>query len=194
MEIENKKNKDKYLLIFSPEVNEQTHFFCCCSIFAGNIFISIIFLIIAIIDFISSLYTLNRQSILKLIKALYYSVCGGFLFYSTYSKKYMYGRITYILYEILFFLRLILYIVAVLVNFFSIFIFLKGAYIIKFFVVLLTAFIELGIMSYFIYIIYCHLVLCSESDNEIMNNEEEKDELLRDYKENEKGTIEIKIK
>ena len=189
----NRENEEKYLLIYKPEVTQETKVFCCLSITTGNLFISIILIIIALIDFLNSFYSVKlSKSITKLINGLAYSSCGGCLLYGIYKEKKIYIKFTYILYQIIFFLKLFAYAFFSIIYFILIFIRLDWRFIIRLLALLLLAFIELGIMAYFIYVIYCYLVTIKHDDNNNnINIEEENQELLKSYKEEEQGLKEI---
>ena len=78
-----------------------------------------------------------------------------------------------IIFTILFFLNLI-----------SIFIFWDTYYITKIFAICLAGGIELGIMSYFIFVIYCFLVISKDYDSDLNRVGAEYQELLKDFKDN----------
>ena len=78
---------------------------------------------------------------------------------------------------------MILYLLAFIGNIVSIFIYMDPSYILRIFGVLLAAGIELGIMSYFIFVIYCFLVVNKDVNNDINRIGAEYQELLKDYKE-----------
>ena len=183
MEKTNEEKKDKFLLLFVPKITPQTDVFVCCSITTGNQFISIIFLLISAMHFFNSLYTKNLTSIFHLIYCLVYCASGCFLFYSAFTQKYIFAKISYILYHIVFFIRAILYILIIIGNLINVFIYMDFSYIIRIFGILLAAGIELGIMSYFIFVIYCFLVVSKDMDNDINRVGAEYQELLKDCKE-----------
>ena len=183
MEKSNEEKKDKFLLLFVPKVTAQTDVFVCCSITTGNQFISIILLLISAIHFFNSLYTKNLTSIFHLIYSLVYCASGCFLIISTFTQNYIFAKISYILYQILFFIRAILYILVIIANFLSIFIYMDINYLIRILGVLLAAGIELGIMSYFIFVMYCFLVVCKDMNNDLNRVGAEYQELLKDCKE-----------
>ena len=190
----NRENEEKFLLLYTPEVTQETKVFCCFSITNGNIFISIILLIIAFMNFLNSFYDVKLyKSITKLISGLVYSACGGCLLYGTYKEKRIYIKFSYILYQIIFFLKLFAYAFFSIIYFILIFLRLDWRFIIRLLALLLLAFIELGIIAYFIYVIYCLLVtINNDNDNNNINNiEEENQELLKGYKEEEQGLKEI---
>jgi hypothetical protein len=183
MEKTNEEKRDKFLLLFVPKVTPQTDVFVCCSITVGNQFISIVFLLISATHFFNSLYTKNLTSIFHLVYSLIYCASGCFLLFSTFTQNYIFAKISYILYQILFFIRMILYLLAFIGNIVSIFIYMDPSYILRIFGVLLAAGIELGIMSYFIFVIYCFLVVNKDVNNDINRIGAEYQELLKDYKE-----------
>ena len=188
----NRENEEKFLLIYKPEVTQETKVFCCISITTGNIFISIILIIIAIINFFNSFYSVKlSKSITKLSSGLVYSACGGCLLYGTYKEKKIYIKFSYILYQIIFFVKLFAYAFFSIIYFILIFLRLDWRFIIRLLVLLLLAFIELGIMAYFIYVIYCLLVTIKNGNNNDINIEEENQELLKGYKEEEQGLKKI---
>ena len=170
--------------MFKPEITENTTVCCCVPIKTGNIFISIILFIIACIYFWASLYTYKFASFKNLLNCLIYSLIAGFLLYGILSGKYTYAKLSYIIYEIIFVLKTFLYGYAILYNFILIFLKLDWHYIIRVLVLLLFAVIELGIMCYFIYIIYCFLVITKDSNNIIYQALEESQKLLKDYEKN----------
>ena len=159
MRSERLENEDKFLGMYKPEVTKDTTVCCCISIKTGNIFLSILFFIFACIYFFASLYSNKFASFKNFLNCLVYSVIAGFLLYGIISEKYTYAKISYIIYEIIFVVKLLLYGCAILFNFIFIFLKLDWRYIIRVLVLILFAIIELGIMSYFLYIIYCFLVI-----------------------------------
>ena len=180
MERENDEQKDKYLLLFVPTVNQESDVFVCCSIISGNQFISIILLIISGIYFYNALYATKLTTIFDLILCLVYGASGCFLFISTFNQNYIYAKIPYVLYEITFFIKLVVYIFIFLINILYIFSDLK--FIITTVGLLLGGAIELGIMSYFIYVMYCFLVITKYYNNDINRIGAEYQELLKDSK------------
>ena len=181
MERENDEKKDKYLLLFVPTVNQQSDVFVCCSIINGNQFISLIMLIISCIYFYNAIYSTKLSAILDLIICFVYGASGCFLFMATFSPNYIYAKIPYVLYEITFFVKLIGYIILLFVD--IIYIFTDLTYVTKAFAVLLGGGIELGIMSYFIYVMYCFLIVTKFYNNDINKVGAEYQELLKDFKE-----------
>ena len=181
MERESDEKKDKYLLLFVPTVNQQSDVFVCCSIIVGNQFISIIMLLISCIYFYNALYSTKLSTIIDLIVCLVYGASGCFLLMSTINQNYIYAKITYVLYEITFFVKLIGYIILFLVN--IIYIFSDSRSITKAFAVLLGGGIELGTMSYFLYVMYCFLIISKFYNNDINKVGAEYQELLKDFKE-----------
>ena len=184
MEKSSNEKRDKFLLLFVPTVNQQSDVFVCCSIFTGNLFISIIFLVLSGLYFYNSLFSENLKSILQLIYTLVYGACGCFLLSATFRNNYISGKISYTLYEINFFIKLILYAAMLLINFIFIFIFWDLNYLTKLCAVALAGGIELGIMSYFIFVMYCFLIVSKDYDNDLNRVGAEYQELLKDYKEN----------
>ena len=180
MERENDEKKDKFLLLFIPTVNQQSDVFVCCSITSGNQFISIIMVIISAIYFYNALFGTKLSAIRDLILCLVYSASGIFLLISTFNQNYIFAKIPYVLYEITFFVKFIAYILLFLVNFFYIFSDLK--YLIKVFALLLGGSIELGVMSYFIYVMYCFLIISKYYNNDLNRVGAEYQELLKDFK------------
>ena len=187
MRSERLENEDKFLGMFKPEVTKDTTVCCCLSIKTGNIFISILFFIIACIYFFASLYTNKFASFKNFLNCLLYSVIAGFLLYGIIKEKYTYAKISYIIYEIIFVLKVLAYGYAILFNFILIFLKLDWHYIIVVLILILFAIIELGIMCYFIYIIYCFLVITKDSNNIIYQSSEENQKLLKDYEKNDKN-------
>ena len=187
MRSERLENEDKFLGMFKPEVTKDTTVCCCLSIKTGNIFISILFFIIACIYFFASLYTNKFASFKNFLNCLLYSVIAGFLLYGIIKEKYTYAKISYIIYEIIFVLKVLAYGYAILFNFILIFLKLDWHYIIVVLILILFAIIELGIMCYFIYIIYCFLVITKDSNNIIYQPSEENQKLLKDYEKNDKN-------
>ena len=179
MERENDEKKDKYLLLFVPTVNQQSDVFVCCSIINGNQFISIIMLIISGIYFYNALYE-KLSAFIDLILCLVYGASGCFLIISTFNQNYIYAKIPYVLYEITFFVKFVGYLILFLVNFLYIFSDLK--YLTTMFGILLGGGIELGIMSYFIYVMYCFLIITKYYNNDINRVGAEYQELLKDFK------------
>ena len=184
MEKSNDEKRDKFLLFLVPPVSQQSDVFVCCSITAGNKFISIIFLIISTIYFYNSFYTKDLTSIIQLIYTLIYGACGCFLFNAAFTQNYISAKISYTLYEINFFIKLVLYIILFFINFICMFIFLDYNYLTKICAICLAGGIELGVMSYFIFVMYCFLVISKDLDNDLNKVGAEYQELLKDYKEN----------
>ena len=184
MEKSSDEKRDKFLLLFVPPVTQQSDVFVCCSIVTGNIFISIIFLIISGLYFYNSLYSKNLTSILQIVCTLIYGACGCFLLNASFTSNYISAKIAYILYEINFFIKFILYLILFFINFVCIFIFLDSYYITKIFGVGLAGGIELGIMSYFIFVMYCFLVISKDYDSDLNRVGAEYQELLKDFKDN----------
>ena len=183
MEKTHDEKRDKFLLLFIPSVSQQSDVFICCSIFSGNLFIAIIFLILGGLYFYNSLYTKDLISIFQLIYTLIYGACGCFLLHATFRQNYISAKISYTLYEINFFVKLILYIVMIIINFICFFIFWNLNYITKLLALIIAGGIELGIMSYFIFVMYCFLVVSKDFDNDLNRVGAEYQELLKDYKE-----------
>ena len=144
MEKTNDEKRDKFLLLFVPTVTHQSDVFICCSIGTGNLFISIIFLILSGLYFYNSLYTKDFNSILQLIYTLVYGACGCFLLNATFTQNYIYAKI---------------------------------------FAIFMGGCIELGIMSYFIYVMYCFLIISKYYNNDINRVGAEYQELLKEFKE-----------
>ena len=178
MERENEEKKDKFLLLFVPTVNQQSDVFVCCSIINGNQFISIIMMLISCIYFYNALYTTKLYAIIDLIFCLVYGASGCFLIFSTFNQNYIYAKIAYVLYEITFFVKFIGYIILFLLDFIYIFGDLK--YLTKIFAILLGGMIELGVMAYFIYVMYCFLIISKYYNNDINRVGAEYQELLKD--------------
>ena len=181
MERENDEKRDKFLLLFVPTVNQQSDVFICCSILNGNQFISIIMVILSGFYFYNALYDSKLAAIRDLILCLVYGASGCFLFFSTFNQNYIFAKIPYVLYEIIFFAKFISYLIIFLVNFIYIFSDLK--YLNKIFAIFLGGCIELGIMSYFIYVMYCYLIISKYYNNDINRVGAEYQELLKDFKE-----------
>jgi len=179
MERENDEKKDKFLLLFLPTVNKQSDVFVCCSILNGNQFISILLLMISSIYFYNALYATKLSLILNLIICLVYGASGFFLFYSTMNQNYIFAKIAYVLYEITFFIKFILYLIVFLLDF--LYVFSNTRYLTRMFAVLLGGGIELGIMSYFIYVMYCFLIVTKYYDKDINKIGAEYQELLKDF-------------
>ena len=180
MERENDEKKDKFLLLFVPTVNQQSDVFVCCSITMGNQFISIIMVIISSLYFYNALYDSKLSAIRDLILCLVYGASGIFLIISTFNQNYIFVKIPYVLYEITFFVKFLAYILLFLINFFYIFGDLK--YLTKMFAIFLGGCIELGMMAYFIYVIYCFLIITKYYNDDINRVGAEYQELLKDYK------------
>ena len=195
MRSERLENEDKFLGMYKPEVTKDTTVCCCISIKTGNIFLSILLFIIACIYFWASLNSYKFASFKNFLNCLIYSVIAGFLLYGILSEKYTYAKISYIIYEIIFVFKTFSYGYAILYNFILIFLKLDWRYIISVLVLLLCAIIELGIICYFIYIIYCFLVITKDSNNIVYQYQslEESQKLINDKNENEQTeNIEIK--
>ena len=184
MEKTNDEKRDKFLLLFVPTVTHQSDVFICCSIGTGNLFISIIFLILSGLYFYNSLYTKDFNSFLQLIYTLVYGACGCFLLNATFTQNYISAKISYTLYEINFFIKFIIYIILFFINFISIFIFWDSYYITKICAICLAGGIELGIMSYFIFVMYCFLIVSKDFDSDLNRVGAEYQELLKDFQEN----------
>ena len=182
MEKSSDDKRDKFLLLFVPPVTQQSDVFVCCSIVTGNIFISIIFLIMSALYLYNSLYSKNLTSILQIVYTLIYGACGCFLLNAAFTSNYISAKISYILYEINFFLKCIFYLILFFLNLISIFIFWDTYYIYKIFAVCLAGGIELGIMSYFIFVMYCFLVISKDFDSDLNRVGAEYQELLKDSK------------
>ena len=180
MERENDERKDKFLLLFVPTVNQQSDVFVCCSIISGNQFISLIMVAISCIYFYNALYVTKLSAIIDLLLCLVYGASGIFLLISTFNQNYIYAKIPYVLYEITFFVKFFVYIV--LFIYYFIYLFSDNNYITKLFAVLLGGGIELGIMSYFIYVMYCFLIITKYYNNDINRVGAEYQELLKDSK------------
>ena len=103
------------------------------------------------------------------------------LLMSTFNQNYIYAKIAYVLYEITFFVKFIGYIILLLID--IIYIFRDSRYITKAFAILLGGAIELGIMSYFLYVTYCFLIITKFYNNDINKVGAEYQELLKDFKE-----------
>ena len=71
----------------------------------------------------------------------------------------------------------------IIINSICIFLFLDSNYLTKLFALLIAGGIELGIMSYFIFVMYCFLVVSKDFDNDLNRVGAEYQELLKDYKE-----------
>ena len=110
-------------------------------------------------------------------------IWGIWLFFiiSTFNQNYIYAKISYVLYEITFFAKFIGYLVIFLANF--IYILRDLNYLTKIFAIILGGCIELGIMSYFIYVMYCFLIITKYYNNDINRVGAEYQELLKDFKE-----------
>ena len=183
MEKSSNEERDKFLLLFVPSVSQQSDVFICFSILSGNLFIAIIFLILGGLYFYNSLYTKDLSSIFQLIYTLIYAACGCFLLHASLRQDYISAKISYILYEINFFVKLILYTIMFCINFIFIFIFWDLNYLTKLCALVIAGGIELGIMSYFIFVMYCFLVVSKDFDNDLNRVGAEYQELLKDYKE-----------
>ena len=68
------------------------------------------------------------------------------------------------------------------INFIFIFLFWDLNYLTKLCAILIAGGIELGIMSYFIFVMYCFLVVSKEYDNDLNRVGAQYQELLKDYK------------
>ena len=184
MEKSSDDKRDKFLLLFVPPVTQQSDVFVCCSIVTGNIFISIIFLIMSALYLYNSLYSKNLISILQIVYTLIYGACGCFLLNAAFTSNYISAKISYILYEINFFLKCIFYLILFFLNLISVFIFWDTYYITKIFSLCLAGGIELGIMSYFIFVMYCFLVISKDYDSDLNRVGAQYQELLKDFKDN----------
>ena len=182
MERENDEQKDKFLLLFVPTVNQQSDVFVCCSIINGNRFISILLLLISGLYFFSALITTKLYTIISLIFCLIYGASGCSLIISTFNQTYIYAKIAYVLYEINFFIKFTGYILLILVD--LLYIFKDTKNIIKAVGAILAAVIELGIMAYFIYVMYCFLIVIKYFNNDINKVGAEYQELRNDNQDN----------
>ena len=147
---------DKFLLFFSPEVNEQSNVFCCCSITTGATFISILMLLSSILYFYGAIYSV-KSMIINLILGVIYGCSGLCLLISIFNLNYVFAKITYVLYTITICIRLAIDIVLFIIVF--IYIIVKRQYLIYFITFFGLEAIELAIMSYFLYVIFCYLYL-----------------------------------
>ena len=136
--------------------------------------------IISGIYFYNALYVTKLSAIIDLLLCLVYGASGCFLFISTFNQNYIYAKIPYVLYEITFYVIFYAYILLFIYDFISIL--SDNNYITKLFAVLLGGGIELGIMSYFIYVMYCFLIITKYYDNDINRVGDEYQELLKDDK------------
>jgi len=184
MERENDESKDKYLGFFTPTVDPQSQVFCCCSITIGNQFISILLLMISCIYFYSALYSI-KSVIMELILCVVYGASGLFLLLSTLNQNYLLIKISYVLYEITFFIRFILY--SLLFIFEIIYIFIDTKYVKVMFLLFLGGVIELCVMSYFLYVMYCYLIITKLYNNYKVG--EEYQQLIKDSNENAQESI-----
>ena len=182
MERENDEKKDKFLLLFVPTVNQQSDVFVCCSILNGNKFISILLLLISGLYFYNALISTKLYTIISLIFCLIYGASGSSLIISTFNQNYIYAKIAYVLYEINFFIKFTGYILLILVD--LLYIFSDTKYITKVLGLILASMIELGIMAYFIYVMYCFLIIIKYYNNDINKVGAEYQELLKDSQEN----------
>ena len=188
MRSERLENEDKYLGMFKPEVTEETTVCCCASIKTGNIFVSIILFFCALLYFYDSLSSSKYDSFKQLFKCIIYTIIAGFLLYGTISEKYKYAKVSYILYQIVFVLKIFIYGYSILVNFILIFLRLDWRYIIRVLLLLFFGCVDLGIVCYFIYVMYCLLVIIKDSSNNSINQLlEENQRLLKDYDQNDKN-------
>ena len=176
MEIENDEKQDRFLLLFVPTVNQNSDVFVCCTIIMGNQFISVIMLIISFIYFYNALFGTKLSAIIDLFLCLVYFSSGFFLLLATFNQKYIYAKIPYSLYEITFFVKLFVYIILAIFDLINVIRDLK--YLTKLFGVILGGGIELGIMSYFIYVMYCFLIVIKFYNNDINRIGAEHQELL----------------
>ena len=168
--------------MFVPTVNQQSDVFVCCSIINGNRFISILLLLISGLYFFSALITTKLYTIISLIFCLIYGASGCSLIISTFNQTYIYAKIAYVLYEINFFIKFTGYILLILVD--LLYIFKDTKNIIKAVGAILAAVIELGIMAYFIYVMYCFLIVIKYFNNDINKVGAEYQELLKDNQDN----------
>ena len=187
MRSERLENEDKYLGMFKPEVTEETTVCCCASIKTGNIFVSIILFFCALLYFYGSLSSSKYDSFKQLFKCIIYTIIAGFLLYGTISEKYKYAKVSYILYQIVFVLKIFIYGYSILVNFILIFLRLDWRYIIRVLLLLFFGCVDLGIVCYFIYVMYCLLVIIKDSNNNIYQLLEEDQRLLKDYNQNDQN-------
>ena len=91
------------------------------------------------------------------ILCLVYGASGFFLLLSTLSQNYIQVKISYVLYGINFFIKFILYSLLFLIE--IIYIFIDTNYVKAMFPALLGGIIELCFMSYFLYVMYCYLII-----------------------------------
>ena len=178
MERENNEERDKYLFLFTPEVDEQqSNIFFCCSIKKGNQFIAIIMLLLCALNFYNSLYA-TKYAIFYLLSCLINGASGLFLLISTFNENYIYVKIPYVLFEIEFLVKIIIYFFIFLSSF--ILIFDNIYYIFALLVFVLWGAIDLSLASYFLYVMYCFLIVTKYYNNDLNRVGAEYIELLKD--------------
>ena len=179
MERENNEERDKYLFLFTPEVDEhQSNIFCCCSIIKGNQFIAIIMLLLCILNFYNSLYATTKYATFYLLSCLINGASGLFLLLSTFNENYIYVKIPYVLYEITFLCKILIYFFMFLTTFILIF---DNIYnIFALIAVVLWGAIDLSLMSYILYVMYCFLIVTKFYNNDLNRVGAEYIELLKD--------------
>ena len=167
MEIQNQindKEKEKYLFIFEPPVFELDNTFLYFSILTGTKFISIILLVFSFLYFYNSLYMKELSVIFSLIFCLIYLLLGGFLLVSTFVLKYEYAKISFLLYETIFLVKLLDYVIIFIINLINFF--YDFEYYAKVISSILGGTIELGVMCYFIFVIYRFIYIVNVYNNE----------------------------
>ena len=170
--------KDKFLLLFVPVVNKNSDVFVCLRIITGAQFVSIMLFFFAFIYFYNALYSTFFQSLIGMLLCIVYLVSGCFLYLSTCFEKYIYAEISYILYEIVFFAKSIDYIIILIVELYNFY--YDFTYYPKILSVVLGGTVELGIMSYFLFVIYCYLYIIDTYNNTLNKVGAEYQELLKD--------------
>ena len=174
----NNDKKDKFLLLFVPIVNKNTDVFVCLRIITGAQFVSIMLFFFAFIYFYNSLYAAFLQLLMGMSLCVLYLISGFFLFLSTYTEKYIYAKIAYVLYQLIFFVKSVDYICLLIVELYNCY--YDFSYYPKILAVLLGGTVELGIMSYFIFVIYCYLYIIDIYDNNMSKVGMEYQEFLKD--------------
>ena len=107
-----------------------------------------------------------------------YLISGFFLFLSTYTEKYIYAKIAYVLYQLIFFVKSVDYICLLIIELYNFY--YDFSYYPKILAVVLGGAVELGIMSYFIFVIYCYLYIIDSYNNSMNKVGAEYQELLKD--------------
>ena len=187
MDSQEDNKKEKFLLFFQPNVNNDTDVFVCCSLLSGAQFVLILLIFIAFIYFYNGLYAAKTSTIISFIFCVIYIVIGGFLFISTLTQKYALAKISYLFYEFIFFFKLFDYIIILIIDFY--YLFYDYEYYAITLSVLMAAILELTIMGYFLYVIYSYLYLIDYYNADTNKVGAQYQELLKDGDDNYESKI-----